>query len=224
MFRKLLFTASLLVFGGLFCQSSFAQSTASQVVTGYLSTSGCASGQTVCFVQFGPGSGSLSNVIITSPAVALDSTVSAPQQTHSGIIGNGTYILDPSTGLPITYTAPTNVTPVPQTGASFGITPVKSASAESNHVLDATAGNLYSVYVTTGATAGFLMLFNATSAPADGAVTPIECLIAPANSTTGLDRSQIPDVFSTGITSVFSSTGCFTKTASATAFFSGLVK
>jgi hypothetical protein len=113
----------------------------------------------------------------------------------------------------------------PTAGSAAGITPVVSSAAESNHVLKGSAGNLYSLYVTTGATAGYLMTFNATSAPADGAVTPIDCVQAPANQTTGLTfGSGPPDVYSTGITAVFSSTGCFTKTASATAFFKGRAK
>jgi hypothetical protein len=113
----------------------------------------------------------------------------------------------------------------PTAAAAAGITPVVSAAVESSHILKASAGNLYSVYVTTGATAGYLMVFNATSAPVDGAVTPNECAYVPANSTTSVSYLPGPvGVYSTGITAVFSSTGCFTKTASATAYFHGLVK
>lgn len=109
--------------------------------------------------------------------------------------------------------------------ASFGITPIESTAAESNHILKGSAGTLYSLYVTTGATAGFIMTFNATTAPADGAVTPVECAVAPANTSTSISfGSGPPDSYSTGITAVFSSTGCFTKTASATAFFKGRVQ
>jgi hypothetical protein len=112
----------------------------------------------------------------------------------------------------------------PVAGSAAGITPVVSAAAEGSHVFKASAGNAYSIYVTTGATAGYLMVFNATAAPADGAVTPIDCIQAPANTTVSLSYSSgPPDVFSTGITGVFSSTGCFTKTISATAFFKGRV-
>lgn len=112
----------------------------------------------------------------------------------------------------------------PSSSSSIGITPVVSAALESSHVLKAGAGNLYSCYVTTGGTPGWLLIFNATSAPVDGAVTPIEAIQAPANSTVGWDCGDAPpDVYSTGITAVFSSTGPFTKTASATAFFKGRV-
>lgn len=107
----------------------------------------------------------------------------------------------------------------------FPITPVVSTAAEGGHVLKSSAGSLYGVYVTSGATAGYLMVFNATSVPGDGAVTPVECVPVPANSVVSLNYGPGPAAaFSTGITAVFSTTGCFTKTVSNTAFFQGFVK
>lgn len=91
----------------------------------------------------------------------------------------------------------------------------------SNLVLKASSGNLYSGNLTSGASAGYVMIFNATSAPADGTVTPAYCSVLSANSTWNMANTPIPALFSTGITIVFSTTGCFTKTASATAFISG---
>lgn len=106
-----------------------------------------------------------------------------------------------------------------------------SGAAESNHVFCDATGTanvshkapcvLRSLYVTTGAVAGYLMIFNAVSAPVDGAVLPTACVIAPANNTVSLDFGGTGDLYKTGLTAVFSTTGCFTKTASATAFFSG---
>lgn len=97
---------------------------------------------------------------------------------------------------------------------------IVSASAEGSHVGKASAGNLYNISITTGATPGYLMVFNATSAPADGAVTPNICRTVAANSSLSLGwGGSAPRSFSTGITAVFSTTGCFTKTISATAFF-----
>jgi hypothetical protein len=100
-----------------------------------------------------------------------------------------------------------------------GIVPVVSTVAEASHLIKAAPGNLYSLYVTTAATAGYLMTFNADAAPADGAVTPVECVLAPANSTISISFDGPPDIYSTGIVAVFSATGCFLKTASPTAFF-----
>lgn len=118
-----------------------------------------------------------------------------------------------------TTPATTNgVTPVPTANAGAAIAETASAAAEASNILKASAGNLYSITVTTGGTAGYLMVFNATSAPIDGAVTPAYCAQIPANNTAAFEWS-IPARYATGITAVFSSTGCFTKTASATAAF-----
>jgi hypothetical protein len=100
-----------------------------------------------------------------------------------------------------------------------GITPVVSAAAEASHLIKGAPGNLYSLYVTTGASAGYVMTFNANAAPADGVVSPVECVVAPANSTISISFNGPPDIYSLGIVAVFSSTGCFIKTASPTAFF-----
>lgn len=116
------------------------------------------------------------------------------------------------------------VTPTPSSDSSAAITPVVSTAAESNHVLKAAAGNFYGATITNGAAAGYVMVFNATSAPADGAVTPLYCWAMPATTSTLGVGFDYPARFSTGITIVYSTTGCFTKTASATAMFSAQVK
>ncbi|HEY1260232.1 MAG TPA: hypothetical protein VGF34_13375 [Stellaceae bacterium] len=100
-----------------------------------------------------------------------------------------------------------------------GIAPVVSAGAESSRLIKAASGNLYSLYVTTAGAAGYLMTFNAKTVPADGPVTPIECVVAPANNTVSITFHGPPDIYSNGIVAAFSTTGCFTKTSSATAFF-----
>jgi hypothetical protein len=105
------------------------------------------------------------------------------------------------------------------------ITGIVSSAAEGTHVFKASAGTLYSAYVTAGSTSGYLMIFNATSAPADGAVTPIHCVVVPALQTVSLSFNPGPgETYATGISAAFSTTGCFTKTVSATAFFHGSVK
>ena len=68
----------------------------------------------------------------------------------------------------------------------------------------------------------------ATSAPADGAVTPIDCVPLPANGNTAINYAGggPPEVFSTGITAVVTSAAtCFTKTTGViTAFIHGAVQ
>lgn len=113
--------------------------------------------------------------------------------------------------------------------AAETIIPAVSAAAEGSHVVcDATGTapnhkapcSLRSAYVTTGAAGGYLLIFNAIAAPADGAVLPRECVVAPANQTTSLIfNDETMESYNTGLTAVFSTTGCFTKTVSATAFF-----
>lgn len=186
------------------------------------------------------GSGGSSNVTITGPlgpgtAASSVRTLAQIDQTTPGTT-NGIQV---NAALPaganligkvgIDQTTPgstngVNLAPTSATGAA--ITPVVSSAVESNHVLKASAGNLYGVTVTVGATSGLLMVFNATSAPVDGAVTPTYCIVVPANTSAGISFSGIPPAaFSTGITAVFSTgTVCTTKAASTTAFFTGLVQ
>lgn len=119
-------------------------------------------------------------------------------------------------------------TPSPSSGSGTGITPTVSGSLEASHVLKASGGNLYSVYASnlTGGTSGFLLVLNATSAPGDGAVTPLVCVPFSGGVAQAAYINIPPAVFSTGITAVVSSAAtCFTKTTGVlTAFISGLVK
>lgn len=107
--------------------------------------------------------------------------------------------------------------------AAAATTAASSTAAANNLVLKASAGNLYDLTVTIGATSGYLMLFDATSLPSDGAVTPVHCYPVTSNGTNGgVSLSwPTPKRFATGITAGFSTTGCFTLTASATANFFG---
>ena len=117
------------------------------------------------------------------------------------------------------------ITVAPSTGG--GIAPIVSAAAESNHVFKTSAGNLYGLSVTIGATSGYVLLFDATSLPANGVVTPISCYPITSNGTNGLlavSWGSIPAAFAIGLVAGFSTTGCFTLTASATATFSAQVK
>ena len=106
------------------------------------------------------------------------------------------------------------------------IVPVATTVAASSLVVKATPGQLMAMVAATGAVAGYVMLFDAAAAPADGAVSPVwvSGLIAANTSVTVFAVNGGPGIrFNTGIVAVFSSTGPFTKTASATAYISGLV-
>lgn len=107
----------------------------------------------------------------------------------------------------------------PGTDASSAIVPGSTVAITGSAVAKASAGNVYRVSITTGGSAGYLMGFNAVSAPADGAVTPAMCRVVAANSTLSVSYADVPARWNTGVTFVFSTTGCFTKTVSATAYF-----
>jgi hypothetical protein len=109
----------------------------------------------------------------------------------------------------------------PTSSQGQSIAPVTSAAAETSHVIKASAGNLYRLAITTGASGGYLMVFDASSAPADGAVAPKICRAVAANASIDLIYDY-PERYATGITAVFSTTGCFAKTASATAHIEAL--
>jgi hypothetical protein len=85
--------------------------------------------------------------------------------------------------------------------------------------------NLYSLEVsadpTLAASAWWVLLFNATSLPANGAITPFKCYAMPAATTVFSAAFPSPVTLSTGTTIGVSTTGCFTQTASIHAFISG---
>jgi len=60
------------------------------------------------------------------------------------------------------------------------------------------AGNLYGVSGYIGA-AGFIMLFNSTTVPSNGSVTPVAWAYVPAAGSWSMDWGNTPQYFSTGI-------------------------
>lgn len=113
------------------------------------------------------------------------------------------------------------MTDTPSSASGAAIAAVVSTAVETGHVVKNSAGNLYSVSVTTGASAGRVLVHNTTAVPAAGAVTPVDCAIVAANSTVMLSYDP-PLRLGTGISVSFSTAStCFTQTDSATAFISG---
>lgn len=135
--------------------------------------------------------------------------------------GAGTSTAKDLVGAVTTGVGTTAVHGAPTSVAGAGVAPAATTVAASSIVLKASAGNLYGVNVSSSA-AGFLMLFDATTAPADGTVTPKFVYPIGANGGQCIPFDH-PLHFATGITAVFSSNASpFSKTASATAFISGL--
>jgi hypothetical protein len=114
-----------------------------------------------------------------------------------------------------TNTALANLTLAPSASATYGIAPSATATAAACKVLKASAGNLYTTsgYISA---AGYIMVFNSATAPADGTVTPANLAYAPSAGSWSITFSNAPQYMSAGITVCASSTGPFTKTAFAT--------
>jgi hypothetical protein len=108
----------------------------------------------------------------------------------------------------------------PTNASTASLTSVSSSSAEATHVFCSAACNLWGIYITTGAAAGFVMTTDTTSAQSNGAITPKHCVQVPANASVSLDYGAgPPSRYATGLSAYFSTTGCFNLTTSATAFF-----
>ena len=91
---------------------------------------------------------------------------------------------------------------------------IASTAAESSHIF-ANSRYLYGASGYIGA-AGWIMLFDSTSAPPSGAVTPIWWQYVPAAGSWFLDCQQEPITFTNGIVIAASSTGPLTYTAYST--------
>lgn len=170
-------------------------------------------------------------LILAFGFILLIGSAAQAQQTYVCIkTGSGCQIVDATHPLPVTTGSsdPLEVVIVPSSVAADGIVPVVSTSAEATHVLKSSGGNLYGVYaVNLTATSGFLAVTNTTSAPADGAITPLACVPLAANSVASINyQPGPPAVFVTGITAVITSAAtCFTKTTGViTGFIGGAVK
>lgn len=100
-----------------------------------------------------------------------------------------------------------------------------STALAANQVVKGAPGVLYSFEVSADATlsaaAWWIMIYDATAAPVDGAVTPKKCYAQPSGAVSASYAFTRPVQFGVGITIGVSTTGCFTKTASVHAFISG---
>lgn len=151
----------------------------------------------------------------------------------SGALAVTAILTSATSGVFLNFPLPTgtnvigSVVSAPSSAAANGLTPIVSTTAEATHVLKATPGNLYSVYaVNLTATAGFLTVLNLTSAPGDGAITPLDVAVLPANGSANISfGSGPPGVYSVGITAVLTSAATpFTKTTGViTGFIHGAV-
>jgi hypothetical protein len=119
--------------------------------------------------------------------------------------------------------AQTFVTPLNQVEIDQQVSP----AAASNFLFTSPSKSLASLTVVAGASAGFVLVLDAASLPANGALTACTgpatarpCLMwcAPVVANGWIDRQwRSPMSFTTGVLAAFSTTGCASLTASATA-------
>lgn len=101
------------------------------------------------------------------------------------------------------------------------LTNVVSGTQVAGFVVLPTPGNLWSITITTGGSAGFLMVFDSTTVPAAGAVSPKNCwYVTQTASYSYVNINGSLSRYNNGIAVAFSSTGCYTYTPSSTAFIS----
>lgn len=105
-------------------------------------------------------------------------------------------------------------------------THAQCAALCSNLVVKASAGTLKTFEVSADSTLSgaiwYVIVFDATSLPANGAITPAKCY-QQASGTTQMGGTLGPGgtAYLTGITIGVSTTGCFTQTSSTHAFIAG---
>lgn len=116
------------------------------------------------------------------------------------------------------------VTPAPTSASAAAVAYDASTAAGTNNVICAAACNLFAAYVTSTPTvAGYVMIFNATALPSNGAVTPVFCFYVPSNATVAFEP-PVPIRFATGVTIGFSSDtdGCLDLTAANASVLTGV--
>lgn len=146
------------------------------------------------------------------------------------LAANGVTVRDAATNIPASVDGSNNLQINCKVGCASSTppaaTPSSTAALAGSQILKASAGTLFSFEVNADATlsgaAWFVMIFNSSTVPADGAVTPIKCYGQPSGQAQmGGTLASNGVAFSNGIVIVTSTTGCFTKTISAHAFISG---
>jgi len=154
------------------------------------------------------------SITASNPSVGTNAATAPTSSTAIGITVSGN----------LQAVSAANPLPVSATLAAPTLSTASTSALASNLVAKSGAGTLYSFEASADTTlagaAWWLMIFAATAAPSDGAVTPLKCYAFPAG-TTGFSAAFPNGIaIATGITLVTSSAGCFTKTASAHAFIS----
>jgi len=176
------------------------QTVAATATTGIPLPAGCGMS-----VKVGPSTYLSTRTAASTATVRVTQGASVPNSFCFGPMG-GTYTFNG---------AVTATVPVP------AIAPQVSADSVSNFVPTAAGKTLFGFTVKNTSTAGWVVVFDATSLPSNGAAAPKVCFALAANTSVTY-IAPVPMLFATGITLGYSSTSCDSITASATAKFSGV--
>lgn len=178
------------------------------------------------------GTGGQSVTLVSSAGTALQAINTAADATTTGsvqgvgaenLVFNGTTwdrVRSIANASQTTTTGVPVAVQIPQTTAVAGMVMNQTTAVASSKVLKASACNVYSINCTAGASAGFVNLYDATTAPVDGAVTPVLSFPVAANANFFINFNY-PVRCATGAVVAFSTTGPFTQTLSATALLGG---
>lgn len=114
-------------------------------------------------------------------------------------------------------------------GSSNPSTHKQCAALCTGLVAKATPGTLQSFEVSADSTlsgaAWWLLVYDATAQPGDGAITPAKCYAYPSGTTSaGGTFTESGVTFATGIVLAVSTTGCFTATSSTHAFIAADIR
>jgi hypothetical protein len=131
----------LVVFVGMTaCAGAQAQSTAAQVTPGYISTSGCLSGQTACFIPYGPSGSGLPGLVSTAnPALSASTSV---QESLTTFGAQRTTLLS-STGTAMDLSPTSGGGARPLAIASYNATPIACGTGGSCPAAQNSAAELY---------------------------------------------------------------------------------
>lgn len=194
-------------------------------------------------VYFGQGStpvnGKFGNLVPTFGTPAVCARIPNPGgliRVYTNFWSNGTFTVQAKLSTSDSCAKPT----ILAGGSTVGITdlngnssipPVICGSAVSTCQLNSAAGYLYSVYADCTA-ACWLMVFNTTTTPTNGATTAgiasgnmQECIPIASGGTGGINYLPgPPSVFANGIYAAISSTACATLTLATTGFIHGVIR
>jgi hypothetical protein len=111
--------------------------------------------------------------------------------------------------------------PLPMRSAPVPL--LASTAIEASHVFRTAPASLFGMTATGLSAFAWLLVFDATSVPADGPVAPLAAIQATSLASVAISFGGVPAAFATGVVGVLSTTGPFIKTTGPTGFFSAMV-